>query len=122
MTFRDYGIIINKNKGQVKTKCPKCSHERRKKSEPCLSVNIDEGIWNCHNCGWKGSLNKDKYMREIQYVRPKIKPKISKYSDNVLNWFMLRGITEKTLIANKISVKVILFCLILFIKTIRLIQ
>tara|TARA_Y100001972_G_scaffold49041_1_gene60290 strand:+ start:490 stop:2187 length:1698 start_codon:yes stop_codon:yes gene_type:complete len=103
MTFRDYGIIINKNKGQVKTKCPKCSHERRKKSEPCLSVNIDEGIWNCHNCGYKGSLKKQTYMSEIIYKKPKATPVVSKYSDNVLEFFKSRGISEKTLLKNKIS-------------------
>ena len=56
MSFLDYGIELKKSSGQVKTKCPKCSHDRKKKSDPCLSVNIDEGIWNCHNCGWHGSI------------------------------------------------------------------
>jgi twinkle protein len=54
MTFNDYGIELKKATGQVKTKCPKCSHDRKKKADPCLSVNIDDGIWNCHNCGWNG--------------------------------------------------------------------
>ena len=103
MTFRDYGIIINKSNGQVKTKCPKCSHERKKKSDPCLSVNIDEGIWNCHNCGWKGTLKQNNYMENITYIKPKPIKKISKYSENVLDFFKLRGISEKTLISNKVS-------------------
>ena len=103
MTFRDFGIIVNKSSGQVKTKCPKCSHDRKKKSDPCLSVNIDEGIWNCHNCGWKGTLKQKNYMDEIKYIKPTVKPKVSKYSDDFIQWFNFRGISEKTIIANKIS-------------------
>jgi twinkle protein len=103
MTFRENGIYINKSSGQIKTKCPKCSHERKKKSEPCLSVNIDEGIWNCHNCGWKGSLKKTNYMQEVFYKRPTKKPELSKYSSGMIKFFKDRGISEKTLISNKVS-------------------
>lgn len=58
MSFSKFGINIGgKKSGQVKVKCPQCSHLRKKnKSEPCLSVNVDSGIFNCHNCGWKGSV------------------------------------------------------------------
>lgn len=103
MMFSDFGIIVNKSKGQVKTKCPKCSHDRKKKSDPCLSVNIDEGIWNCHNCGWKGTLKQNNYMKEIKYIRPTKQPKYSNYTDDVLNFFKLRGISESTLISCRVS-------------------
>jgi len=43
MTFEENGIFVRATSGQEKTQCPKCSHERRKSSDPCLSVNIDEG-------------------------------------------------------------------------------
>ena len=70
MTLTDYGINIKgRLSGQFKTTCPKCSKDRKKKKDPCLSVNIDEGVWNCHNCGWAGSLNKRK--TKVEYVRPK---------------------------------------------------
>jgi twinkle protein len=103
MMFSDFGIIVNKSKGQVKTKCPKCSHDRKKKSDPCLSVNIDEGIWNCHNCGWKGTLKQNNYMQEIKYTRPTKQPKYSNYTDDVINFFKLRGISESTLISCRVS-------------------
>ena len=103
MTFSDYGITIKRSNGQTKTKCPKCSHERKKKSDPCLSVNVDEGIWNCHNCGWKGSLNKNNYMKEDVFVKPRVIERVSKYSDSMLNYFKNRGISEKTLLKNKVS-------------------
>ena len=104
MTFSEYGIIIKRTSGQVKTKCPKCSHERKKKSDPCLSVNIDDGVWNCHNCGWTGTLKQNNYMREESYVVPIEKNTETEYPDNVLAWFHGRGISKKTLIANRIKV------------------
>ena len=57
------GIKLPRKNGQVKVTCPQCSHTRKpqNKKEPCLSVNIDEGIYNCHNCGWQGSVSAKKY-------------------------------------------------------------
>jgi twinkle protein len=104
MTFHENGITIKRNSGQVKTKCPKCSYDRKKKSDPCLSVNIDEGVWNCHNCGWKGGLKKqNNYMDKTIFVKPKHIPTVSKYSDGMIKYFAGRGISEKTLIDNKVS-------------------
>lgn len=56
-TFADLDIDIRgKTGGNVKTLCPWCSHTRKKKTDPCLSVNVEEGVWLCHNCGQSGSL------------------------------------------------------------------
>jgi twinkle protein len=101
MTFRDYDITIKRTTGQVKTKCPKCSHERKKKSDPCLSVNIDEGIWNCHNCGWNGALKKQNNYMQKEYTIP-LDHKIKNYSENVIAWFKDRGISENTIKDNGI--------------------
>ena len=53
-----------------KTLCPQCSHTRKNKSDPCLSVRVDEtgvGI-RCHNCGWtEGRLN-DGFKRTAHSV------------------------------------------------------
>ena len=72
MTFESNGIYVSATSGQEKTKCPKCSHRRRKSSDPCLSVSIDEGVWNCHHCGWSGSLNKKpktiERKKKVKYV------------------------------------------------------
>ena len=45
--------------GNYKTTCPKCSHTRTKKNDPCLSVTIKSSsvLWNCHHCSWTGSIN-----------------------------------------------------------------
>jgi|TARA_R110002074_G_scaffold1973_4_gene11892 twinkle protein len=105
MSFYEYGIQIKKSSGQVKVKCPKCSPDRKKKTDPCLSVNIDEGVWNCHNCGWKGTLKQKKEytMSKKIYARPKNTKVVSSFSKGMLDWFNGRGISEKTLIDNKIS-------------------
>jgi putative DNA primase/helicase len=49
-------IRHNARRATYVTTCPECSHSRRKKKEPCLSVKIDgRGVlWNCHHCGWQG--------------------------------------------------------------------
>ena len=66
MSLHEYGINTKgRTSGQFKTTCPKCSHDRKKKKDPCLSVNIDEQVWNCHNCGWTGSVQNRKPIRQI---------------------------------------------------------
>ncbi len=42
--------------GDHHTTCPQCSHLRKKKSQPCLSVTIkpDGVVFHCHHCGWSG--------------------------------------------------------------------
>jgi hypothetical protein len=42
--------------GEFKTVCPQCSHLRRKKKLPCLSVKTDSlGVqYFCHHCQWQG--------------------------------------------------------------------
>ena len=99
--FSKHGIVLKKSKGQTKVKCPKCSHTRKKKSEPCLSVNIDEGVWNCHNCGWSGSLNKG-YTKTKIYEKP-VWTNNTELSDNMVKWFKSRGITQKVLVRNKVT-------------------
>ena len=56
-TFIDFGIEIPPNRsGEVRTTCPQCSPNRKKSSEPCLTVNTDKQVWFCHHCGWRGGL------------------------------------------------------------------
>lgn len=64
------GIRLNKTSGQTKTVCPQCSHNRKQQNrkDPCLSVNIDEGIFNCHNCGWQGGVDGGKAYVLPQYI------------------------------------------------------
>lgn len=59
--FADAGIDLRgqQRHGDVKAFCPKCHALRRNKSDRSLSVNLDDGVWLCHNCGWSSSLAKE---------------------------------------------------------------
>jgi hypothetical protein len=50
ITLDDYGV------GQHETTCPQCSAKRKKSSDKCLGVKIDEkgACWRCNHCGWSG--------------------------------------------------------------------
>lgn len=89
--------LRNNNRGSIKTQCPKCSAERKHKHDTCLSVDIEQGIWNCHNCGWSGSIKTHK-----EYTRP-VQTELKKLSDNVIDWFNTRGISNQTLLRYRVS-------------------
>jgi|TARA_Y100000034_G_C6906447_1_gene420830 twinkle protein len=103
LTYADKGIEVPDyiTSGQYSALCPKCSNNRKKRNDKCLSVNIDEGIWYCHHCNWKGKLDgKDKPNKEkivpIEYDKPDL-PK------EVVEWFKGRGISTETLKNEKIG-------------------
>ncbi len=98
--LQQLGIMVKPNhRGDVKVKCPKCSDSRKgaNKKEPCLSVNVDEGIWNCHNCGWAGSVKKSK-----NYIVPD-QPELKTLPQEIIDWFAKRKISNQTLLRYKIS-------------------
>lgn len=121
-TFADFGIEIpyGKTGGNVKTFCPQCHDTRHNKTDRSLSVNLDEGIWNCHYCGFHGSLNdeesKKAWVRQqawynpqplrrqhIEYKKPETKAVNPTMSDKALAWFKGRGISKETLDAVKVT-------------------
>ena len=96
--LQDLGIVLKTTNGNTKTKCPKCSHNRKNKNDLCLSVNIDEGLYNCHHCGWNGNV---KFKPKVEYTLP---PKINiNLTERVIKWFGNRNITEPTLAHYKIG-------------------
>ena len=85
--------LKNKTTGQHTFICPKCSHERKKKNDPCLSVNIDEGIYNCHHCGWHGKVFEED---ESSYAVPEYNN--TELNDKALNWLVeTRGLSKSTI-------------------------
>ena len=97
--LQSLGINVRSGQhGNVKVPCPQCSHTRKHKSDPCLSVLIEEGIYNCHNCGWAGTA---KVYKKKEYVKPPAE--LKHLSPNVIAWFETRGITNQTLLRYKIS-------------------
>jgi twinkle protein len=102
MTLESNGIYVKSTSGQEKTKCPQCSHRRRKSFDLCLSVNIDEGVWNCHHCGWSGSLNKRPKTIEEVLIKPTKEIK-TRLPQDIIDWFADRCISENTLEQEKIG-------------------
>ncbi len=69
-TFKELDISTKRTSGEEKTLCPKCSHNREKSSDPCLSVNHDEGVCYCHHCSWTACLSNDKGSNHDNIIYP----------------------------------------------------
>lgn len=94
------GIRLNNKKyGSVKVPCPKCSESRKNKKDPCLSVNITEGVFNCHHCDFKGKVFEKKKQKE--YFKPL--PRLEKLEKTTIEYFEKRGISNNTLLRLKVS-------------------
>lgn len=76
--------------------CPQCSPSRRKASDPCLAVNIDDGVFYCHHCGYTNPRGGKVYKR------PSYRAKLN-LPDSVVKFFKDRGIGSEVLIENKIG-------------------
>lgn len=96
--FLALGIEVKSNANNQKLKCPKCSQTRKNKQDRSLSINLDEGLYNCHHCGWSGNV---KFKPKKQYVKPVVVK--SELGDRTLSWFNKRGISEATVVNWKIT-------------------
>ena len=108
--WQAFDIDISQAKGsgaQRSMPCPACSLQRKKSHTPCLSINLEEGLWNCHHCQWSGSLKhgQDKastpYAHEKHYRKPTYR--LTTLPTKVIEWFARRGIPETVLARNRIS-------------------
>ena len=105
MNYNDLGIDIphGRTSGNIKTFCPRCRDKRSNKHDRSLSVNLNEGIFNCHYCGWAGSIHeKEEYKMEKSYIRPRY-VNVTRLSDKLVIYFESRKITQSTLKEMKIS-------------------
>ena len=73
--------------------------QEKNRKDKCLSVNITKGIYNCHNCGWSGSVKK--FSAKPDYIIP-VRENVQ-INNRILNWFSDRKITEPTLLHWKIG-------------------
>ncbi len=97
--LRGYG------EGSSKVLCPRCSHTRKNKTEPCLSVTVDDkgATWLCHNCGWSGAAN-ERERNVVPMRRPvKVEHKPGGLPANIVEWFAKRGIPATVLERNRIG-------------------
>jgi len=95
----DLGIKLRRRSGSEKTTCPQCSESRRNKKDPCLSVNITNGEFNCHNCGWKGNVRFTEKRAEVKkYQRPDASMlKHIELSEKIVSYSKGRAISKETL-------------------------
>lgn len=96
--------------GNQKTLCPKCSHQRKKKTDPCLSVTLDQGEarLKCHNCGWGHVITERADTparlpkRRIAPAKPAPVDDEQSIPEKVLGWFLKRGISADVVKKNRI--------------------
>lgn len=83
-TFFNWELIEVKGsqRGAKKTTCPLCSHTRKKKTDPCLSVNFDTGKAKCWNC-------------EALSFREQAEVKAKPYTLPAQNWQNYTALSEK---------------------------
>jgi twinkle protein len=98
--LRNLGIDVKLgSRGDVKVKCPKCSPDRKNKSDLSLSVNVEKGLYRCHHCDFKGGVNN---FSKKEYTRPNT-TELKRLSQPVIDWFAARGITNQTLLRYQVS-------------------
>ena len=104
--FAEIGIETKRYTGQDKVLCPNCSHARKNKKEPCLSIDLNTGEYNCHNqCGFKGGVikNREAFIpKPKEYIKPVLNNKTG-LCDGMLKYFQGRCISNKTITDFKIT-------------------
>ncbi|SCW88394.1 toprim domain-containing protein [Mucilaginibacter sp. NFR10] len=100
--LEDLGIDLKRISGSGKTICPNCSHSRKNKRDLCLSVNIEDGTYKCHNCDWKGRVFERPVFEKKIYLRPVFNNKTS-LSTDLVKWFSGRSIKQQTLIDFRVT-------------------
>lgn len=68
ITFAEVGIDVSRCRGDGNCKviCPRCHHTHTNPSQrdTDLSVNLENGGWQCHRCGWKSGLTAERMNRD----------------------------------------------------------
>lgn len=124
LDFGKFGIDVSslsKHATSAKTYCPQCRDQRHNKRDKSLSVNMQNGMFKCHYCGFSGcaavpsEADKKQWMEHQPWFRPaqirKQKPEYRRptqkqhtpMSDKALAWFAKRGISKATLDALKVT-------------------
>lgn len=109
--WKEYGIEIPYNAkiredGEVETLCPKCSKDRKKSTQKCLSINTINGTFYCHHCEFSGRAKPIKEEHEPMSIIDSGEKKYTtptnigtqEYSSDFIYWFKdKRGISIETL-------------------------
>lgn len=102
LDWEKFGIEPRKVSGG-KTFCPKCHDARKHKKDKSLSVDLESGMFNCHNpgCGYRGcAVVIEKKKKE--HIKPT--PRLEKLGKKVIEFFEIeRGISNNTLLRFQIT-------------------
>ena len=95
----------NRTSGSFKTQCPQClKSDRTNKTDTSLAVNLDKGMAYCHYCLEPSFRESNEPKQKKEYKLPKQQwQNHTSLSDNLVKWFKGRGISQRTLIDNKIT-------------------
>lgn len=97
--------LKGRTSGTIKLRCPKCGSGERNRAKD-LSVNIDEGLFHCHNpkCNWAGTAKSYEPKRK-DFVIPEYNN--TPLSDKALQWFTNeRKISKATILRMRITEEV----------------
>jgi twinkle protein len=112
--FASMGFKVRGNNSQQKSVChggSECKNpDARNKRDTCVSLNMDDGIWNCHKCSASGSVaeRSDSYSNHAPIRKSWDKPKTGSLkklipkTDPIIEWFKSRGIPESVVLANNV--------------------
>jgi twinkle protein len=102
MSFHEVGIEVHPGaRGDVKAMCPKCGPTKKRRGARDLSVNVEKGVWNCHNdgCDFQGALASAArpdwrdMAQTPRYDRPAPPPPVTALHPEAEQWFAkVRGI------------------------------
>ena len=82
--------------------CPKCSADRKKKTDKCVKLDWNKGFANCFHCGESMQLHTYKKKEELKnYVKPKFE--YNEVTEATAKWFEGRGISKQTLSRLKVT-------------------
>ncbi len=101
------GVDMSNTDTNQSVRCPRTEcRSRNKNYTPSLSVHVGRGVWNCHHCGWAGSVD-DNYAKMTDYSNKLYNAtEITQESD--LYWDLKkRKITLPTI--NKLGIKQIVY-------------
>jgi twinkle protein len=93
---------------QQKVKCPKCKESGKTNlNDNCLSINMSEGLYNCHKCGWSGKVRSEQTIAQmIEQTKAYKLPEQNSLSDiknNAIQFLKDRGITQEVIDNNKVK-------------------
>lgn len=101
-TSTDYEIDLRRGSGEEQMTCPKCSHLRKKKTMKCFSWSHDKQVGHCAHCESSFVIKAEMKEPKKVYHLPKFNNRTD-LSQQLVDWFFKRGISQKTLIDFKIT-------------------